>query len=198
YISGRQLPDKAIDLIDESASRLRMELDSSPEEIDALRRAVDRLKMEEAYLVESADSDDPSAQGRLERLRAELADRSEELAALTARWETEKAGHNRVGDLKQRLDALRTEAERAEREGRYEDAGRLRYGEIPAVEREIREAEAAEATEAGEAPMSAGRVSADEVAHVVASWTGIPVGRLLAGETDKLLRMADVLGQPPI
>ncbi|HLT83184.1 MAG TPA: ATP-dependent chaperone ClpB [Phototrophicaceae bacterium] len=195
YISGRQLPDKAIDLIDESASRLRMELDSSPEEIDALRRAVDRLKMEEAYLVESADSDDPSAQDRLERLRAELADRSEELAALTARWETEKAGHNRVGDLKQRLDALRTEAERAEREGRYEDAGRLRYGEIPAVEREIREAEAAEATQASEAPMIADRVSADEVAQVVAAWTGIPVGRLLEGETDKLLRMEDVLGQ---
>ncbi|WP_454085149.1 ATP-dependent chaperone ClpB [Georgenia sp. Marseille-Q6866] len=195
YISGRQLPDKAIDLVDEAASRLRMELDSSPEEVDALRRAVERLRMEEAYLVESADADDPASRDRLERLRAELADRSEELAALTARWEAEKAGHNRVGDLKQRLDSLRTEADRAEREGRYEDAGRLRYGDIPAVEREIREAEAAEATQTAETPMIADRVSADEVAEVVAAWTGIPVGRLLEGETEKLLRMEDVLGQ---
>ncbi|WP_152188576.1 ATP-dependent chaperone ClpB [Georgenia satyanarayanai] len=195
YISGRQLPDKAIDLVDEAASRLRMELDSSPEEVDALRRSVERLRMEEAYLVESADADDPASRDRLERLRAELADRSEELAALTARWEAEKAGHNRVGDLKQRLDSLRTEADRAEREGRYEDAGRLRYGDIPAVEREIREAEAAEATQTAETPMIADRVSADEVAEVVAAWTGIPVGRLLEGETEKLLRMEDVLGQ---
>ncbi|WP_324649328.1 ATP-dependent chaperone ClpB [Georgenia sp. H159] len=195
YISGRQLPDKAIDLVDEAASRLRMELDSSPEEVDVLRRAVDRLKMEEAYLVESADDDDPATQDRLERLRAELADRSEELAALTSRWEAEKAGHNRIGDLKQRLDALRTEADRAEREGRYEDAGRLRYGDIPTVEREIREAEAAEADQPAEGPMIADRVSADEVAEVVAAWTGIPTGRLLEGETDKLLRMEDVLGE---
>ncbi|PYF98386.1 ATP-dependent Clp protease ATP-binding subunit ClpB [Georgenia satyanarayanai] len=194
YITGRQLPDKAIDLVDEAASRLRMELDSSPEEVDALRRAVERLRMEEAYLVESADADDPASQDRLERLRAELADRSEELAALTARWEAEKAGHNRIGDLKQRLDSLRTEADRAEREGRYEDAGRLRYGDIPAVEREIRAAEAAEADQPAESPMIADRVSADEVAEVVAAWTGIPVGRLLEGETEKLLRMEDVLG----
>ena len=195
YISGRQLPDKAIDLIDESASRLRMELDSSPEEIDVLRRSVERLKMEESYLVESSDADDPSAQDRLERLRAELADRSEELSALTARWETEKASHNRVGDLKARLDTLRIEADRAQREGDLEAASRLLYGEIPAVEREIRDAEAAEAVQAVEAPMIADRVSADEVAEVVASWTGIPVGRLLEGETDKLLRMEDVLGE---
>ncbi|TNC18359.1 ATP-dependent chaperone ClpB [Georgenia sp. 311] len=197
YISGRQLPDKAIDLIDESASRLRMELDSSPEEIDVLRRAVERLKMEESYLVESSDADDPSAQDRLERLRAELADRTEELSALTARWEAEKASHNRVGDLKARLDTLRIEADRAQREGDLESASRLLYGEIPAVEREIRDAEAAEAAGSGsaEAPMIADRVSADEVAEVVASWTGIPVGRLLEGETDKLLRMEDVLGE---
>ncbi|QDB80438.1 ATP-dependent chaperone ClpB [Georgenia wutianyii] len=197
YISGRQLPDKAIDLIDESASRLRMELDSSPEEIDVLRRAVERLKMEESYLVESSDADDPSAQDRLERLRAELADRTEELSALTARWEAEKASHNRVGDLKARLDTLRIEADRAQREGDLESASRLLYGEIPAVEREIRDAEAAEAAGSGSAgaPMIADRVSADEVAEVVASWTGIPVGRLLEGETDKLLRMEDVLGE---
>ncbi|PFG40167.1 ATP-dependent Clp protease ATP-binding subunit ClpB [Georgenia soli] len=199
YIAGRQLPDKAIDLVDEAASRLRMELDSSPEEIDALRRQVDRLKMEEAYLTESDDIDDEAVQERLERLRAELADRSEELASLTARWEAEKAGHNRVGDLKQRLDALRTEAEKAQREGDLEKASRLLYGEIPGVEREIAAAEAAEAESKANAderaPMIADRVSADEVAEVVASWTGIPVGRLLQGETEKLLHMEDVIGQ---
>src|SRR5690625_2984977 len=195
YITGRQLPDKAIDLIDESASRLRMELDSSPEEIDALRRAVDRLKMEESYLAESAEDDDAAAAERLERLRAEIAERSEELAALTARWEAEKAGHNRVGDLKARLDTLRIEADRAQREGDLEKASRLLYGEIPGVEREIREAEQAEAQQSAEAPMIADRVSADEVAEVVGAWTGIPVGRLLEGETEKLLRMEDVLGE---
>ncbi|UNX54606.1 ATP-dependent chaperone ClpB [Georgenia sp. TF02-10] len=196
YITGRQLPDKAIDLVDEAASRLRMELDSSPEEIDTLRRAVDRLKMEEAYL---SESDDEASAERLERLRADLADRQEELAALTARWEAEKAGHNRVGDLKQRLDALRTEAERAQREGDLERASRLLYGEIPAVEREIADAEAAEAANAKDTsrqePMIADKVSAEEVAEVVASWTGVPVGRLLQGETEKLLRMEDVLGE---
>ncbi|MFD1716238.1 ATP-dependent chaperone ClpB [Georgenia deserti] len=194
YITGRQLPDKAIDLVDEAASRLRMELDSSPEEIDALRRQVDRLKMEESYLVESEDE---ASVERLEKLRADLADKNEELAALTARWESEKAGHNRVGDLKQRLDSLRTEADRAEREGRYEEAGRLRYGEIPAVEQEIADAEAAEehAEDEQQTPMIADKVSADEVAEVVAAWTGIPVGRLLQSETEKLLRMEDVIGQ---
>ncbi|WP_341360079.1 ATP-dependent chaperone ClpB [Georgenia sp. M64] len=196
YITGRQLPDKAIDLVDEAASRLRMELDSSPEEVDALRRQVDRMKMEEAYL---SESDDEASAERLEKLRADLADRAEELAALTARWEQEKAGHNRVGDLKSRLDALRTEAERAQREADFEKASRLLYGEIPAVEAEIAEAEAVEARAQEDAqrqaPMIADKVSADEVAEVVASWTGIPVGRLLQGETEKLLRMEDVLGQ---
>ncbi|RPF27209.1 ATP-dependent chaperone ClpB [Georgenia muralis] len=196
YITGRQLPDKAIDLVDEAASRLRMELDSSPEEVDALRRQVDRMKMEEAYL---SESDDEASAERLEKLRADLADRAEELASLTARWEQEKAGHNRVGDLKSRLDALRTEAERAQREADFEKASRLLYGEIPAVEAEIAEAEAVEARAQEDAqrqaPMIADKVSADEVAEVVASWTGIPVGRLLQGETEKLLRMEDVLGQ---
>ncbi|MPV36387.1 ATP-dependent chaperone ClpB [Georgenia subflava] len=195
YITGRQLPDKAIDLVDEAASRLRMELDSSPEEIDVLRRAVDRLKMEEAYLV---DNDDEASVERLEKLRADLADRTEELAALTSRWEQEKAGHNRVGDLRVQLDDLRTQLDRAVREGRYEDAGRLQNGEIPAVEREIAAAEAAESDRdeaSARAPMIADKVSADEVAEVVASWTGIPVGRLLQGETEKLLHMEDVIGQ---
>ncbi|CAM3677296.1 ATP-dependent chaperone ClpB [Occultella aeris] len=194
YIPGRQLPDKAIDLIDESASRLRMELDSSPIEIDELRRAVDRLKMEESYL---SESDDEASQARLEKLRADLADRSEELAALNARWEAEKEGHNRVGDLKSRLDALRTEAERAQREGDLENASRLLYGEIPAVQRDIAAAEAAEANASPSAvePMIADRVGPEEIAEVVASWTGIPTGRLLEGETQKLLHMEDVVGQ---
>ncbi|MBZ2198368.1 ATP-dependent chaperone ClpB [Occultella gossypii] len=194
YIPGRQLPDKAIDLIDESASRLRMELDSSPIEIDELRRAVDRLKMEESYL---SESDDEASQARLEKLRADLADRSEELAALNARWEAEKEGHNRVGDLKSRLDTLRTEAERAQREGDLENASRLLYGEIPAVQRDIAAAEAAEANASATAaePMIADRVGPEEIAEVVAAWTGIPTGRLLEGETQKLLHMEDVVGE---
>ncbi len=207
YITGRQLPDKAIDLIDEAASRLRMELDSSPEEIDALQRQVDRLKMEEAYLVDTGDGDAAAAE-RLEKLRAELADKSEELAALNARWEAEKAGRNKVGDLRVRLDELRTELELAIREGRYEDAGRLQNGDIPTVEAEIAQAEAAEAgaSDSGSGgfggdgagrpePMIAERVDADEVAEVVSAWTGVPVGRLLAGETEKLLKMEDVIGE---
>lgn len=205
YISGRQLPDKAIDLIDEAASRLRMELDSSPEEIDALRRQVERLKMEEAYLQETENTDDDAAAAeRLARVQADLADKSEELAGLTARWEREKEGHNLVGELRVKLDELRTELEKAIREGRYEEAGRLQNGEIPQVEAQIADAEAtdtpagdpstADASAASTAePMIAEKVSADEVAQVVASWTGIPVGRLVEGETEKLLRMEDVL-----
>ena len=197
YIPGRQLPDKAIDLVDEAASRLRMELDSSPEEIDALQRQVDRLKMEEAYLVETDGDGDAAAAERLDKLRAELADKSEELAALNARWESEKAGRNRVGELRVRLDELRTDLERAVREGRYEEAGRLQNGEIPAIEAEIAQAEAAEAAEADAdtEPMIAERVDADEIAEVVSSWTGVPVGRLLQGETEKLLKMEEVIGK---
>ena len=197
YIPGRQLPDKAIDLVDEAASRLRMELDSSPEEIDALQRQVDRLKMEEAYLVETDGDGDAAAAERLDKLRAELADKSEELAALNARWESEKAGRNRVGELRVRLDELRTDLERAVREGRYEEAGRLQNGEIPTIEAEIAQAEAAEAAEADAdtEPMIAERVDADEIAEVVSSWTGVPVGRLLQGETEKLLKMEKVIGK---
>ncbi|WP_448058563.1 ATP-dependent chaperone ClpB [Cellulomonas hominis] len=197
YISGRQLPDKAIDLVDEAASRLRMELDSSPIEIDELQRAVTRLEMEEVVL---SEADDPASQERLEKLRADLADRREELAGLTARWEREKAGHNLVGDLKAKLDELRGAAERAQREGDLATAGRILYGEIPAVEREIADAEererrAAGAPEVGPGPepMIAEKVGPDEIAEVVAAWTGIPAGRLLEGETAKLLRMEDVL-----
>ncbi|MBN9326045.1 MAG: AAA family ATPase, partial [Cellulomonas sp.] len=196
YISGRQLPDKAIDLVDEAASRLRMELDSSPIEIDALQRAVTRLEMEEVVL---SEADDPASRDRLDKLRADLADRREELASLTARWEKEKAGHNRVGDLRARLDQLRADSERAQREGDLATAGRLMYGEIPAVEKEIAAAESSEEGVdedlAGSTPMIAEKVGPDEVAEVVAAWTGIPAGRLLEGETAKLLRMEEVLGE---
>ncbi|GAB6939366.1 ATP-dependent chaperone ClpB [Isoptericola variabilis] len=202
YITGRQLPDKAIDLVDEAASRLRMEMDSSPVEIDELQRAVTRLEMEEVVLKES---DDAASKERLERLRADLADTRERLAALTARWESEKAGHNRVGDLRARIDELRTESDRLQREGDLESAARLLYGEIPQVERELAEAERAEATqEAGspdgtaaahEAPMIADKVGSDEIAEVVSAWTGIPAGRLLQGESEKLLHMEDVIGE---
>lgn len=196
YIADRQLPDKAIDLVDEAASRLRMELDSSPEEIDVLQRQVDRLKMEEAYLVDTEGDHDAASADRLEKLRAELADKREELAGLNARWEAEKAGRNKVGDLRVRLDELRTELDRAIREGRYEDAGRLQNGEIPQVEADIEAAEAAEGSQSDPdiEPMIAERVDADEIAEVVASWTGVPVGRLLQGETDKLLHMEDEIG----
>ena len=200
YITGRQLPDKAIDLVDEAASRLRMELDSSPVEIDELRRRVDRMRMEEAYLdesIEDVSKADPADVERLERLRAELADASEELASLNARWEAEKAGHNKVGELRAALDEMRTRADLAEREGNFEEAGRLRYGDMPALERQIREAEAADAAAeqtAGE-PMIAEKVGAPEIAEVVGAWTGIPVGKLLQGETEKLLTMEDVIGE---
>ncbi|MCF2706110.1 ATP-dependent chaperone ClpB [Arcanobacterium haemolyticum] len=197
YIPDRQLPDKAIDLVDEAASRLRMELDSSPEEIDVLQRQVDRLKMEEAYLVDTEEKADAAAADRLEKLRSELADKSEELAALNARWQAEKAGRNKVGDLRVKLDELRTELDRAVREGRYEDAGRLQNGEIPEVEAQIDQAEAAEARGADPdtEPMIAERVDADEIAEVVSAWTGVPVGRLLQGETEKLLSMEEVIGK---
>ena len=214
YITGRQLPDKAIDLIDEAASRLRMELDSSPVEIDELRRRVDRMRMEEAYLAESIEEEggadsasaDRAAVERLERLRAELADASERLAALGARWEAEKAGHNRVGELRAALDELRTRADLAEREGSFEEAGRLRYGEMPALEKQIRDAEAGERAaasivgpdgveRAAAEPMIAEKVGPVEIAEVVESWTGIPVGKLLAGEQDKLLQMERVIGE---
>lgn len=199
YITGRQLPDKAIDLIDEAASRLRMELDSSPVEIDELRRSVDRLRMEESYLTESdPEGLDEATQERLSKLRADLADREESLRALTARWEAEKAGHNRVGDLRVQLDSLRTQLDLAVREGRWEEAGRLQNGEIPAVERQIAEAEAqAEEQDArsDDEPMIAEKVGPAEIAEVVEAWTGIPTGKLLQTETDKLLHMEDELGK---
>ena len=192
YITGRRLPDKAIDLVDEAASRLRMEIDSSPVEIDVLRRAVDRLKMEELHLAKETDE---ASIARLERLRADLADKSEELAALTARWESEKEGLNRVGDLKARLDDLRTQADRLQREGDYEGASRLLYGEIPALQTQLEAAQAAESAASGDTDlMVKERVGADDIAEVISAWTGIPAGRLLQGETEKLLSMESIIG----
>ena len=192
YISGRQLPDKAIDLVDEAASRLRMEIDSSPEEIDEARRAVDRMRMEELAL---AGENDPSTVARLERLRAELADRAETLAALTARWEAQKAGLNRVGDLKAQLDDARVRYDRAARDTDYETASRIRYTEIAALEAQLERAQADERAGTGTGErMVAERVGPDDVAAVVSAWTGIPAGRLLAGEGAKLLVMEESLG----
>ncbi|MDP9396438.1 MAG: ATP-dependent chaperone ClpB [Actinomycetota bacterium] len=189
YIPARFLPDKAIDLVDEAASRLRMEIDSRPVEIDELQRSVDRLRMEELAL---AKEEDEASRERLARLRRDLADKQEQLAALTARWENEKAGLNRVGELKKRLDDLRGQAERAQRDGDFEGAARLMYGEIPALEKEM--AAAVDEAEHREA-MVKEEVGADDVAEVVAAWTGIPAGRLLEGETGKLLRMEEELGR---
>jgi ATP-dependent Clp protease ATP-binding subunit ClpB len=192
YITGRQLPDKAIDLIDEAASRLRMEIDSSPIEIDTLRRTVDRLKMEELALEKESDE---ASRERLSKLRAELADHEEALRALEARWEQEKASLNRVGSLKEQIDELRGQAERAQRDGDLAGASEILYGRIPQLEKEL--AEASTEAEAGPAPdaMVKEEVGPDDVADVVSAWTGIPAGRLLEGETEKLLRMEDELSR---
>jgi len=188
YITSRFLPDKAIDLVDEAASRLRMEIDSRPVEIDELQRQVDRLHMEEFAL---AKEHDPASIERLARLRAELADQSEKLDALNARWEREKSGLNRVGELKMQLDALVGQVERAQRDGNLEEASRLLYGDIPLAERQLAEASAADANTD---VLVKEEVSADDIAEVVSAWTAIPAGRLLEGETAKLLRMEDELG----
>jgi ATP-dependent Clp protease ATP-binding subunit ClpB len=195
YITARFLPDKAIDLVDEAASRLRMEIDSRPVEIDELQRSVDRMLMEEMALAKEAD---PASRERLERLRADLADRQEQLTALVARWDREKAGLNKVGELKKRLDDLRGQAERAQRDADFETASRLMYGEIPVLEREIEEAAATESSDPAlpaAGPMVKEEVGPDDVADVVSAWTGIPAGRLLEGETGKLLRMESELGK---
>ena len=201
YITARFLPDKAIDLVDEAASRLRMEIDSSPVEIDELRRTVDRMKMEELALSRESDA---ASKERLGKLRADLADRQEQLTALTARWEQEKSGLNRVGELKKKLDDLKGQAERAQRDGDYETASRLLYGEIPTLDAEIAEAAATDRGDEGQPdagspglsapPMVKEEVGPDDVADVVSAWTGIPAGRLLEGETGKLLRMEAELG----
>ncbi|PNG19893.1 ATP-dependent chaperone ClpB [Streptomyces cahuitamycinicus] len=191
YITSRFLPDKAIDLVDEAASRLRMEIDSSPVEIDELQRAVDRLKMEELAIGKETDA---ASRERLEKLRRDLADKEEELRGLTARWEKEKQSLNRVGELKERLDEIRGQAERAQRDGDFDTASKLLYGEIPALEKELEAASEAEEAVTKDT-MVKEEVGADDIADVVAAWTGIPAGRLLEGETQKLLRMEDEIGR---
>ncbi|GLY67319.1 ATP-dependent chaperone ClpB [Amycolatopsis taiwanensis] len=190
YITARFLPDKAIDLVDEAASRLRMEIDSRPVEIDEVERAVRRLEIEEMALAK--ESDDASLE-RLAALRAELAERREELAALTTRWQNEKGSIEKVRDLKERLEQLRGEADRAERDADLGRAAELRYGKIPALEKELEAAQRSTATRAE--VMLKEEVGADDVADVVSAWTGIPAGRLLEGETGKLLRMEEELGR---
>ncbi|MFI1369148.1 ATP-dependent chaperone ClpB [Streptomyces griseochromogenes] len=191
YITSRFLPDKAIDLVDEAASRLRMEIDSSPVEIDELQRSVDRLKMEELAIAKETD---PASVERLDKLRRDLADKEEELRGLTARWEKEKQSLNRVGELKEKLDELRGTAERAQRDGDFDTAAKLLYGEIPQLEKELEAASEAE-EEVAKDTMVKDEVGSDDIADVVAAWTGIPAGRLLEGETQKLLRMEDELGR---
>jgi ATP-dependent Clp protease ATP-binding subunit ClpB len=196
YITGRQLPDKAIDLIDEAASRLRMEIDSAPVEIDELRRQVDRLKLEELALKKEKDQ---ASKERLDKLREDLATKTEKLEELNERWARERAELNKVGDLKTKLDGLRIEAERAQREANLERASRLLYGEIPALEKQLAEIEAAEnissADGAKEERMVNDQVGEDDIAAVVSAWTGVPTGKLLAGESQKLLNLEAELGR---
>ena len=189
YITGRQLPDKAIDLIDEASSRLRMEHESSPEEIDQLRRQVDRLKMEEFALAK--ESDDASVE-RLAVLRADLADREEELRGFEARWEREKSSLEGEGELRRKLDALRIEADKLLREGDLAGASKINYESIPALEKQIASAESSE--EQITDKLVGDEVGAEQIADVVEAWTGIPTGRLLQGETAKLLEMESVIG----
>ena len=199
YIPGRQLPDKAIDLVDEAAAHLRMELDSSPEEIDELQRKVTRLEMEEMQLKKA---EDPASKERLGKLQAELADTREKLSGLKARWDAEQAGHNKVGDLRAKLDDLRVQADKFTREGNLAEASKILYGEIPSIQKELAAAESADAESADASaanpanePMVPDRVDADSVAEIVSDWTGIPVGRLMQGENEKLLHMEDYLGK---
>lgn len=197
YINNRQLPDKAIDLIDEAASRLRMELDSSPVELDVLRRQVDRLKMEELAL---KGSDDPGSLAQLASVREHLAARTEEMNELSARWEREKSGLNEVGELKARLEDLRMQADRAQREGDLSRASKILYGDIPELKKKLVELEHGEgaesrADEEEQKPLVADKVGPDDIAGVVSSWTGIPAGRLLRSETQKLLDMEDIIGK---
>ena len=190
YITSRQLPDKAIDLIDEAASRLRMEIDSAPVEIDELRRGVDRLKLEELAL--KKEKDDASKE-RLAKLREDMAERQGRLDELEKRWELERNALNRVGELKTKLDAARIQAERAQREGQLEQASRLLYAEIPELERQLAEAESAEQTDTER--MVNDQVTSDDIASVIAAWTGIPVDRLTKGETEKLLTLENEIGK---
>ena len=190
YITGRQLPDKAIDLVDEAASRLRMEIDSAPVEIDELRRQVDRLKLEQLAL--KKEKDDASKQ-RLEKLQEDLSEKEERLNELNHKWEAERSELNKIGELKTKLDSARVAAEKAQREANLEQASKLLYGEIPQLEKQLQEAESQDSQPRER--MVGEQVSEDEIAAVVSAWTGIPTGRLLAGESQKLLQLEAELGK---
>ena len=190
YITGRQLPDKAIDLVDEAASRLRMEIDSAPVEIDELRRSVDRLKLEELALKKEKDE---ASKQRLEKLQEDLQEKQLKLDSLNARWEKERSELNKVGELKTKLDSLRIAADKAQREANLELASRLLYGEIPALEKQLKDAENQNGST--QERMVGEQVSEDEIAAVVSAWTGIPTGKLLAGESQKLLQLEQELGK---
>ncbi len=187
YITSRFLPDKAIDLVDEAASRLRMEIDSSPEEIDQLQRQVDRLRMEELAVAKATDE---ASIERLAKLREDLANKEEELRTLRAKWDQEKAGLDRVGEIKVRIDELRSEADRALRDGDLERASRIQYAELPELQNEL---EKVNQQANQRSAMVKEEVTADDIAEVVAAWTGIPAGRLLEGETQKLLHMEELI-----
>ncbi|MDO4929205.1 MAG: ATP-dependent chaperone ClpB [Corynebacterium sp.] len=188
YITSRFLPDKAIDLVDEAASRLRMEIDSSPQEVDELERVVRRLEIEEMAL---AKENDEASKERLEKLREELADERETLGELKARWSNEKRAVDQVRELKETLESLRSESEIAERDGDLGKAAELRYGRIPEIEKQL----AAAQQNTQETTMIAEEVTPDTIAEVVSAWTGIPAGKMLQGETEKLLHMEDELGK---
>ncbi|NCV36552.1 MAG: AAA family ATPase, partial [Actinobacteria bacterium] len=190
YITGRQLPDKAIDLVDEAASRLRMEIDSAPVEIDELRRQVDRLKLEQLALKKEKDE---ASKQRLEKLQEDLAEKQERLDGLNQRWESERSELNKIGELKTKLDAARVGAEKAQREANLEQASKLLYGEIPQLEKQLQDAESQDSQPRER--MVGEQVSEDEIAAVVSAWTGIPTGRLLAGESQKLLQLEAELGK---
>ncbi|MBB0967648.1 ATP-dependent chaperone ClpB [Dietzia aerolata] len=189
YITSRFLPDKAIDLVDEAASRLKMEIDSRPEEIDAVERIVRRLEIEEMALAKETDA---ASKDRLVALQGELADSKEKLAELTARWQNEKNAIEGVQKIKEELDALRTESEKAERDGDFARVAEIRYGRLPELEKQLADAEESEAAAGA---MLKEEVGPEDVAEVVSTWTGIPVGKMLEGETEKLLRMEDELGR---
>ena len=191
YITSRFLPDKAIDLVDEAASRLRMEIDSSPEEIDALERTVRRLEIEEMALAKETDA---ASVERLAKLRQELADERETLSELTARWSNEKTAIDKVREAKEQLESLRQESEIAEREGDFGKVSELRYGRIPELEKQVEEAEA-EVAESGNNSMLSEEVTPDTIAEVVSAWTGIPAGKMMQGETEKLLEMESFLAK---
>ncbi|MGH3706034.1 MAG: ATP-dependent Clp protease ATP-binding subunit, partial [Agromyces sp.] len=191
YISARQLPDKAIDLVDEAMSRLKMEIDSSPVEIDQLKRQVDRMKLEELAL--KKEKDDASKE-RLAKLRETLVEQERELAGLEERWARERMSLNRVGDLKKQLDDAVTQRDRAMREADYAKASKLEYETIARLQRDLEAAERAE--QAPDEPrMVNEQVTEEDIAQVIAAWTGIPVGRLLQGETEKLLHLEQELGK---